>query len=101
MMGSEAWSTSPVKTCSIASKRGNVFSRFEDLRKRLCTELPKRDVILDGEVVAIDDEGWVSFWESNETQRVFSLCRSISYKVNNPTYTQAEGRRELFEQPQR
>jgi bifunctional non-homologous end joining protein LigD len=49
------------KTCSITSKRGNVFSRFEDLRKRLCSELARQAVILDGEVVAIDNEGRVSF----------------------------------------
>jgi ATP-dependent DNA ligase len=45
---------------SIYSKRGNRFSEFEDLRRRICAELPRREVILDGEVVAIDDEGRVS-----------------------------------------
>jgi bifunctional non-homologous end joining protein LigD len=51
------------QSCSIYSKRGNRFSRFEDLRRRICAELPRREIILDGEVVAIDDEGRVSFWD--------------------------------------
>ncbi|HEV2085203.1 MAG TPA: hypothetical protein VGR09_08975 [Gemmatimonadales bacterium] len=50
-------------TCSIYSKRGNRFGRFEELRRRICAELPRREVILDGEVVAINDEGRVSFWD--------------------------------------
>jgi bifunctional non-homologous end joining protein LigD len=155
-------------SCSIYSKRGNRFSRFEELRRRLCAELPRREVILDGEVVAIDDEGRVSFWDLMRgrgylafaafdllwlngrdlrhlplTQRRKRLERLIPattgtllqvpcfeehgfelfeatcrldlegivakrkmdpylvrtpwYKIKNPTYTQAEGRRELFE----
>jgi bifunctional non-homologous end joining protein LigD len=156
------------QSCSIYSKRGNRFSRFEDLRRRIWAELPRRDVILDGEVVAIDDEGRVSFWDLMRgrgylafaafdllwlngrdlrnlplTQRKRRLERLIPvntgtlvrvpsfekhggelleaacrldlegivakrkadpyrpktawYKIKNPTYTQAEGRRELFE----
>jgi bifunctional non-homologous end joining protein LigD len=155
-------------SCSIYSERGNRFSRFEDLRRRICAELPRREVVLDGEVVAIDDEGRVSFWDLMRgrgylafaafdllwhngrdlrhlplTQRKKRLQRLIPattgtllqvpcferdgyelfeaacrldlegivakrkrdaygvrtswYKVKNPTYTQAEGRRELFE----
>jgi bifunctional non-homologous end joining protein LigD len=155
-------------SCSIYSKRGNRFSRFDELRRRICAELPRRDVILDGEVVAIDDEGRVSFWNLMRgqgylafaafdllwlngrdlrqlplTERKKRLERLIPattgtllqvpcfeqhgyelfeatcrldlegivakrkvdrygprtpwYKVKNPTYTQAEGRRELFE----
>src|SRR5687768_16004659 len=51
------------QSCSIYSKRGNRFSRFDELRRRICSELPRREAILDGEVVAIDDEGRVSFWD--------------------------------------
>jgi bifunctional non-homologous end joining protein LigD len=51
------------KTCSMYSKRGNRFSRFEELRRRICAELPRRELILDGEIVAIDGEGRVSFWD--------------------------------------
>jgi bifunctional non-homologous end joining protein LigD len=160
------------QSCSIYSKGGNRFSRFEDLRGRICAELPKSEVILDGEVVAIDDEGRVSFWDlmrgggylayaafdilwlngrdlrelplSQRRQRLDRLVpvttgtllrvpwfekhgrdlfeaacrldlegivakrktgsygpRTAWYKVKNPTYTQAEGRRELFERPRR
>jgi ATP-dependent DNA ligase len=41
---------------------GTGFSRFRELEKRLCREFPKRGVILDGEVVAFDPDGRVSFW---------------------------------------
>lgn len=156
------------RSCSIYSKRNNRFSRFQELRERLCAELPKRELILDGEIIAIDDEGRVSFWDLMRgsgylayapfdllwlngkdlrplplTQRRKRLDRLIPvttgtllkvlcfaehgrelfeaacrldlegivakrkgdpygpkiawYKIKNPTYTQAEGRRELFE----
>jgi ATP-dependent DNA ligase len=51
------------KGCTIYSKRGNAFARFPELVERICAELPRREVILDGEVVAIDEEGRVSFWD--------------------------------------
>jgi bifunctional non-homologous end joining protein LigD len=156
------------KSCSICSKRGNRFSRFEELRRQICAELPRRELILDGEVVAIDGEGRVSFWDLMRgegalayavfdllwidgrdlrdlplIQRKKRLRRLISgdtrtlllvpwfeehgrellgaagqldlegivakrmdhpyapstpwYKIKNPFYSQAEGRRELFE----
>ena len=156
------------QTCSIYSKRGNRFSRFEDLRRRICAELPRREVILDGEVVAIDEEGrvdfmglmrsrgylafapfdllWlngrdlrhlpltrrkkrlerlipvttgtllrVPFFEEHGYELFEAACRldlegivakrkvdlytakTAWYKIKNPTYTQAEGRYELFE----
>jgi bifunctional non-homologous end joining protein LigD len=50
------------RTCTIYSKRGNSFSRFDELRRQLCAELPKLEVILDGEIVAIDEEGRIDFW---------------------------------------
>ena len=43
--------------CTIYSKRGNRFAKFDELRRRLCAELPRMEVILDGEIIAIDDEG--------------------------------------------
>jgi bifunctional non-homologous end joining protein LigD len=49
------------RSCSIYSKRGNRFGRFEELRERICAELPRREVILDGEIVAIDANGRVDF----------------------------------------
>jgi ATP-dependent DNA ligase len=45
--------------CTIYSKRGNRFSRFRELEDMLCTAIPRRDVILDGEVVAFDGDGRV------------------------------------------
>jgi bifunctional non-homologous end joining protein LigD len=42
--------------CAMYSKRGNRFSRFPDLCDRLRSELGRREVILDGELVAIDNE---------------------------------------------
>ena len=49
--------------CTIYSKRGNRFSRFPELEKRLCSAFPRRDLVLDGEIVAFDDDGRVSFWD--------------------------------------
>lgn len=48
--------------CTIYSKRGNRFSRFSELEKRLCGAFPKQGLILDGEVVAFGADGGVSFW---------------------------------------
>jgi bifunctional non-homologous end joining protein LigD len=50
------------KRCTIHSKRGDAFTRFDELRRRLCAELPRLEVILDGEIIAIDDEGRMDFW---------------------------------------
>jgi ATP-dependent DNA ligase len=47
--------------CYIRSKRGKVLSRFGELALRVGVELHARDAILDGEVVALDDEAeWIS-----------------------------------------
>ena len=48
--------------CTIYSKKRNVFSRFEELRREICADLPGTEAILDGEVVAIDGDGRVDFW---------------------------------------
>ena len=48
---------------TLYSKRGNVMNRFRDLAEQLRSELPGREVILDGEIVAIDNEGRISFWD--------------------------------------
>ena len=45
----------------IRSKRGNVLRRFWELAGRVRAELQVRDAILDGEVVALDEEGRMSF----------------------------------------
>jgi bifunctional non-homologous end joining protein LigD len=41
--------------------RGKVLSRFADLPLRVGAELHARDAVLDGEVVALDDEGRMDF----------------------------------------
>jgi ATP-dependent DNA ligase len=50
-------------SCAIYSKRGNRFSRFPELEARLCAAFPRREAILDGEVVAYDADGRVNFWD--------------------------------------
>ncbi len=45
------------QNCFIRSKGGGVLRRFSELCQRVCAELKVRDVILDGEVVAINEEG--------------------------------------------
>jgi bifunctional non-homologous end joining protein LigD len=45
----------------IRSKRGNLLRRFAELAERVRSELSVRDAILDGEVVALDDEGRMDF----------------------------------------
>jgi bifunctional non-homologous end joining protein LigD len=48
--------------CTLYSKRGNRMTRFRELADQVRAELPTREVILDGEIVAIDDEGRIDFW---------------------------------------
>jgi bifunctional non-homologous end joining protein LigD len=154
--------------CTLYSKRGNRMNRFADLARQLAAELPRREAILDGEIVALDDEGRIDFWGlmrgqgtlaytafdvlwlngrdlrelplvrrkrrlerlipasvgalnrmpcfEHEGRELFeaACCLDLEgivakrkedpyrietawYKIKNPTYTQAEGRRELFE----
>jgi bifunctional non-homologous end joining protein LigD len=144
------------------------MTRFGDLAEQVGAELPRREVILDGEVVAIDDDGRINFLElmrrrgtlayaafdvlwlngrdlrdlpltqrkkrlerlipasvgalnrlpcfEEEGRELFQAAcgldlegivakrktdpygpRTAWYKIKNPTYTQAEGRGELFE----
>jgi bifunctional non-homologous end joining protein LigD len=154
--------------CTLYSKRGNPMTRFRDLAEQVRAELPRREVILDGEIVALDVEGRISFWDlmrgrgtlayaafdllwlngrdlrelpltkrkrrlerlipasvgalnrvpcfEEKGQELFeATCRldlegvvakrkadpyganTAWYKVKNPTYTQAQGRGDLFE----
>src|SRR3954454_8361282 len=48
--------------CSLYSKRGNLMSRFAGLARQVAAELGVRELILDGEIVALDDEGRIDFW---------------------------------------
>lgn len=48
--------------CAMYSKRGNRFSRFPELCERIRSEFGRREVILDGEVIALDSEGRMDFW---------------------------------------
>jgi bifunctional non-homologous end joining protein LigD len=154
--------------CVFYSKRGNLMRRFQDLAREVGEQLEPRDIVLDGEIIALDDDGRISFWElmrgrgtvayaafdllwingrdlcgaplqtrKKRLERVVptvagplsrvpcfeqeglelfdASCRldlegivakrkadrygpdTTWFKVKNPTYTQAEGRRELFE----
>lgn len=156
------------KGCILYSKRGNPMRRFQDLADQVRGELPRREVILDGEIIALDDEGRINFWDlmrgrgtlayaafdllwadgrdlrelplvrrkkrlerlipasagalnrvpcyEGEGRELFAAACSLDlegivakrkadgysidtawYKIKNPTYTQAEGRSELFE----
>jgi bifunctional non-homologous end joining protein LigD len=49
------------RECYVRSKRNKVLSRFADLALRVGAELHAREAILDGEVVALDDEGRMDF----------------------------------------
>jgi bifunctional non-homologous end joining protein LigD len=49
------------KSCTMYSKRRNVLTRFKDLAQQLRAELPQGEVILDGEVIAIDEQGRINF----------------------------------------
>src|SRR5918995_5221812 len=51
------------QSCTLYSKRGNRMTRFRDLAEQLRAELPRREVILDGEIVALDEEGRINFWD--------------------------------------
>jgi bifunctional non-homologous end joining protein LigD len=150
------------------SKRGNTMTRFSGLAHQVAAELRRSTAILDGEIVALDDEGRIDFWGlmrgrgtlayvafdllwlngrdlrqltlierkrrlerlipasvgalsrmpcfAAEGRELFeATCRldlegivakrkadpycaeTAWYKIKNPTYTQAEGRAELFE----
>jgi bifunctional non-homologous end joining protein LigD len=154
--------------CLLYSKRGNRMARFSDLARQVGAELRRSNLILDGEIVALDDEGRIDFWglmrgqgtlayvafdllwlngrdlrelplsqrkrrlerlipgsvgalsrmpcfEAEGRELFEAACRldlegivakrkadpyseeTAWYKIKNPTYTQAEGRRELFE----
>ena len=49
------------RDCHFRSKRGNVLRRFQDLCHWVREELPVKEAILDGEVVALDPEGRQDF----------------------------------------
>jgi bifunctional non-homologous end joining protein LigD len=154
--------------CSLYSKRGNWMTRFANLARQVAAELGARELILDGEIVSLDDEGRIDFWGlmrgqgtlayaafdllwlngqdlrtkplqrrkrrleqlipasvgalnrmpcfEAEGRELFEAACGLDlegivakmkddpyaadtawYKIKNPTYTQAEGRAELFE----
>lgn len=43
--------------CNLYSKRGNLMTRFAGLARQVAGELGARELILDGEIVSLDDEG--------------------------------------------
>lgn len=153
---------------ALYSKRGKRMTRFQELAEQVGAELGRREAILDGEIVALDQDGRISFWdlmrgrgtlgyaafdllwlngrdlrqlplgrrrerlerlvpaavgalsrvpcfEGEGCELLEATCRldlegivakrkadpygpeTAWYKIKNPAYTQAEGRRELFE----
>jgi bifunctional non-homologous end joining protein LigD len=59
--------------CTLYSKRGNRMTRFQALAEQLRAELPRRELILDGEIVALDEEGRIDFWGLMRGQGTTSL----------------------------
>jgi len=51
------------QSCTLYSKRGNRMTRFQALADQLAVELGRRELILDGEIVALDDDGRINFWD--------------------------------------
>ena len=47
--------------CYFRSEQGNILRRFAELAERVGGQLPAREAILDGEIVALDDEGRQDF----------------------------------------
>ena len=48
--------------CNLYSKRGNLMTRFAGLARQVADELGARELILDGEIVSLDEEGRIDFW---------------------------------------
>jgi bifunctional non-homologous end joining protein LigD len=75
------------RSCTLYSKRGNAMTRFGDLAEQLEAELPGREVILDGEIVALDDEGRISFWDLMHGRGTLALCgvrRALAQREGSP-----------------
>jgi ATP-dependent DNA ligase len=76
--------------CAMYSKRGNRFSRFPELCERIRAELPRPEVILDGEVVAIDEGGAGGLLEPDERsgalgrfRREMRTSRTIEFEADH------------------
>src|SRR5262245_21649462 len=54
--------------CRLISRRNNVFKRFDDLRRALPADMKSDEVVLDGEIVVLDDEGKSLFNELMHTR---------------------------------
>jgi bifunctional non-homologous end joining protein LigD len=49
------------RQCRFVSRRGNEMKRFDDLAAIIAKELRVKDAVLDGEIVALDDDGMPAF----------------------------------------
>jgi bifunctional non-homologous end joining protein LigD len=49
--------------CTLYSKRGNRMTRFQDMADQLRDQLGRRELILDGEIIALDNDGRIDFWD--------------------------------------
>jgi bifunctional non-homologous end joining protein LigD len=61
------------RACMLYSKRGNAMKRFRALAEQVRAALPCREVILDGEIIATDDDDRISFLGSDAKSRNPSL----------------------------
>jgi ATP-dependent DNA ligase len=78
----------------LISRNGNVFRLFADLATWIAEYLGVESAVLHGEIACVDETGHVQY---------FAICcsavvsASSSLLIKNPTYSQLEGREELFE----
>jgi bifunctional non-homologous end joining protein LigD len=81
------------KGCHFRSKRGNILKRFEELCYWVREELPVKEAILDGEVVALDSEGRMPL-----TRRKRALAKLVpaTTTVLSQVFSVEGRRRDLF-----
>jgi hypothetical protein len=79
----------PPRLCHVL-QAGNRFSRFPELCERIRAELPRPEVILDGEVVAIDEGGAGGLLEPDERsgalgrfRREMRTSRTIEFEADH------------------
>src|SRR5262245_66648591 len=56
------------RRCRFVSRRGNEMRRFSDLATWIAKEMKVKDVILDGEIVALDGAGRPAFYDLMKRQ---------------------------------
>lgn len=67
--------------CRLVSRRGNEMKRFTDLSACIAKELKFTDVVLDGEVCALDGDGRPAFYDLMKRNCKSGLLRIRYYLV--------------------